>query len=71
MDGAKDGVIYFSMGSYLVGSTIFSDKVRDHFVEVFRKIKQKVLWKWEAEIPAGLPPNVKISKWLPQTAILG
>jgi glucuronosyltransferase len=41
------------------------------FMNVFRQLKQKVLWKWETETMPDLPSNVKLSKWLPQQDILG
>ena len=41
------------------------------FLEVFSKLKQKVLWKWETEKMDGLPKNVMLSKWLPQQDVLG
>lgn len=39
---------------------------------VFRKLPQRVLWKYEDEgdMPE-LPSNVKLGKWLPQQDILG
>ncbi|KAF2879691.1 hypothetical protein ILUMI_26480 [Ignelater luminosus] len=39
---------------------------------VFRQLPQRVLWKWEAgnDMP-DLPPNVKLSRWLPQQDLLG
>lgn len=40
-----------------------------HFLDKFQNIKQKVLWKFETELP-NLPNNVKIGKWLPQNDIL-
>lgn len=39
------------------------------FLEKFRSLKQKVLWKFETDLP-NLPKNVKIDKWLPQDDIL-
>lgn len=41
------------------------------FLEAFKQIKQKVLWKWETDDLPGKPDNVKLGKWLPQTDILG
>jgi glucuronosyltransferase len=41
------------------------------FFEVFSKLKQRVLWKWENDSLAGQPGNVKLGKWLPQSDILG
>ena len=43
---------------------------RKLLLNVFKKLKQKVIWKWETEKMEGLPSNVKLSKWLPQQDIL-
>lgn len=40
------------------------------FVESFRSLKQKVLWKFEDDSIKNLPPNVMVRKWLPQSDIL-
>lgn len=69
LDSAKDGVIYFSMGSNLKSADIPLEK-RNALLKVFGKLKQKVLWKFETE-DVALPKNVKIQKWLPQQDILG
>lgn len=42
----------------------------DAFVETFRALKQKVLWKFENDSMANMPPNVMVRKWLPQSDIL-
>ena len=47
------------------------EEYRQKFLNVFSKLKQRVIWKWETEDMTGLPPNVKLSKWLPQQDILG
>ena len=47
------------------------ENYRKMFLNVFSKLKQRVLWKWETEQMDGLPPNVKLSKWLPQADVLG
>lgn len=39
-------------------------------LDAFRNIKQRVLWKFEDESLADVPPNVMIRKWLPQNDIL-
>lgn len=70
MDQAKEGVVYFSMGSNL-RSADMPLKVREAILRVFSKLKVKVLWKWEQETLPGQPANVKLSKWLPQQEILG
>jgi UDP-glucoronosyl and UDP-glucosyl transferase len=70
LDGAKDGVIYFSMGSILKAKDMDSEKVRA-FADAFAELPQRVVWKWEAETMPGQPKNVKIGAWMPQQAILG
>lgn len=70
LDSAKDGVVYFSLGSN-VRSEAMPEAKRRVFIEAFKQIKQKVLWKWESDVLPGKPDNVKIGKWLPQTDILG
>ncbi|XP_972349.3 UDP-glycosyltransferase UGT5-like isoform X1 [Tribolium castaneum] len=69
LDGSKDGVIVFSMGSNLKSSDLPRDK-RDAILRAFSKLKQNVLWKWEEEELPGQPKNVKLMKWMPQTDIL-
>ncbi|XP_034243932.1 UDP-glucuronosyltransferase 2B15-like [Thrips palmi] len=68
MDGAEHGVIFFSLGSMLKAASM-PTQMRDTLVETFRRIPQRVVWKFEADIP-NLPDNVRISKWLPQMDIL-
>ncbi|XP_077291582.1 UDP-glycosyltransferase UGT5-like isoform X2 [Arctopsyche grandis] len=69
IDESKDGVIFFSMGSNLNSKDMPKEKL-DMFLNTFKKLKQRVLWKWENENLPGQPSNVMISKWLPQTDIL-
>ncbi|KAJ8980274.1 hypothetical protein NQ317_005132 [Molorchus minor] len=69
LDSAKEGVVYFSMGSN-IKSINFPPERRDMFLRIFRKLRQKVLWKFEDDNLPGLPANVKIGKWLPQQDIL-
>ena len=70
LDDAKDGVIYVSFGSVVKAKYMDDDK-RKAFLNVFRKLKQKVLWKWETEHMDDKPPNVMLHKWLPQQDVLG
>jgi len=69
LDSAKDGAIFFSMGSNLKSIDMPVEK-RDAILKTFGKLKQKVLWKWEDENLPGKPSNVKVGKWLPQPDIL-
>lgn len=70
LDSAKEGVVFFSMGSNLRSADLPKEK-RYAILRVFSKLRQKVLWKWEDETLPGQPSNVKLSKWLPQQSILG
>lgn len=58
------------MGSLLRGETFPVEK-RQMFFNVFSKIPQKVLWKWEGDELPGKPSNVMTRKWMPQRDILG
>lgn len=69
LDGAKEGVVYFSMGSNLKSSTMPVER-KDTIVKALSKLKQKVLWKWEEDTLPGKPANVHTGKWLPQSDIL-
>ncbi|XP_045120213.1 UDP-glycosyltransferase UGT5-like [Portunus trituberculatus] len=66
----KPGFIYFSLGS-LVPSSEMPEKYLKVLVEVFGSLEQRVLWKWDDDTIENLPPNVRLSKWLPQQDILG
>lgn len=70
LDNAKEGVVYFSMGSNLKSADL-PVHTRDAILKSFSKIKQKVLWKFEADNLPGQTPSVKIQKWMPQSDILG
>ena len=69
MDEAEDGVILVSFGSVYQAS-LMTDELRFTMTSVFKGLKQKILWKWEAEEMKDKPSNVKLSKWLPQESIL-
>jgi hypothetical protein len=69
LDEAEEGVVLFSLGSTLKSKDL-TPRVIDSMLKAFSKIKQKVLWKFEADL-SELPENVKIMKWLPQQDILG
>lgn len=46
-----------------------SGEKREAILRTFAKIKQKILWKFEVDLP-NKPANVMISKWLPQDDVL-
>ncbi|KAL1139130.1 hypothetical protein AAG570_009190 [Ranatra chinensis] len=69
MDSADQGVIYFSLGSYLKSQDLDSITIGT-LLTVFGKLKQRVLWKLDSENVLELPSNVKIAQWFPQTSVL-
>lgn len=69
LDEAKDGAIYFSFGTHIKSSQMPPEKFR-MILGAFNEIKQRVLWKYENESIANIPPNVMIHKWMPQSDIL-
>ncbi|XP_075147163.1 UDP-glycosyltransferase UGT5-like [Haematobia irritans] len=69
LDNAKEGAIYFSMGSNLKSKDLPQDKLKV-ILETFRSLKMKVLWKFEAENLANQPENLLIRKWFNQSSIL-
>ncbi|ERL84451.1 hypothetical protein D910_01883, partial [Dendroctonus ponderosae] len=68
MNSASDGVIYFSMGSIIKAKELPEER-KQAFLNVFRTLKQKVIWKFEDE-SLEVPPNVLVKKWCPQQDIL-
>lgn len=69
LDGATQGVIYFSMGSNIKCTDMHKDK-RDGLIEAFRKRNELVLWKYDGESLPGKPDNVILRQWFPQDAVL-
>ena len=48
------------------------NKHLDTFLKTFGRLSQKVIWKWDSdEQPENVPPNVLLSKWLPQQDLFG
>ncbi|XP_066137700.1 UDP-glycosyltransferase UGT5-like [Euwallacea fornicatus] len=68
MDGAKEGVIYFSLGSNAKSKDMTHEK-KSMFLNIFGRLKQKVIWKFEEKLP-NIPSNVLIKDWCPQQDIL-
>ncbi|XP_059051876.1 UDP-glycosyltransferase UGT5-like [Achroia grisella] len=68
MDDAKQGVIYFSLGSMVKSKSMPSD-MKSNILKMFSALKQTVIWKFEEVLP-NLPKNVHILEWAPQQSIL-
>jgi len=69
IEDSKDGIVYFSFGSNIQPGLLPADK-RDAIFDSFRKLKQRVLVKWNAEIPPNPPKNCRFEDWVPQQEVL-
>ncbi|KAJ8948058.1 hypothetical protein NQ314_008484 [Rhamnusium bicolor] len=70
LDSAKDGFIYFSLGSNVKSKDLKKDSLKA-IIESLAEVPYKVLWKFEADTLPGKPDNVKLVKWAPQQNVLG
>nr|CAD7606441.1 unnamed protein product [Timema genevievae] len=70
LDGAKNGAILFTLGTN-VRSDQLPPETRKALLDAFSELPQRILWKFETEDLPGKPDNVMISKWLPQSDVLG
>nr|WEU75319.1 uridine diphosphate-glycosyltransferases 39B20 [Glyphodes pyloalis] len=69
LDEATNGVVYMTFGSNIKSSMLPVEK-KNAFLNVFRRLKLTVLWKWEDDQLQNKPDNVVIREWLPQNEIL-
>ena len=69
MDTAEEGVVYVSSGSSIKPSQMRAEQ-KEVFLETFRQLGAPVVWKWDEDTIPNLPPNVKLSKWVPQQDLL-
>ncbi|XP_038574589.1 UDP-glucuronosyltransferase 1A1-like [Micropterus salmoides] len=61
------GFIVFTLG------TMVSDlpkEITAVFLEAFRQIPQKVIWRYTGQVSESVPENVKMMKWVPQNDLL-
>ncbi|XP_013109137.2 UDP-glucosyltransferase 2-like [Stomoxys calcitrans] len=69
LDESPEGVVYFSLGSNVKSKDLNKDLL-NAFLEAFREVKLKVLWKFENDELPNKPENVIIRKWFPQPSVL-
>lgn len=70
VDSADAGVIVFSLGSLLKASEL-KKRDRESFINVFSKLKQKVIWRYDLPDAHQLPKNILGRPWIPQRQLLG
>ncbi|XP_069359588.1 UDP-glycosyltransferase UGT5-like isoform X2 [Maniola hyperantus] len=69
MDESIHGVVYMNFGTNVRSAELPEDK-KNAFLNVFRKLKQTIIWKWEDDTLENKPNNLVTQKWLPQKEIL-
>lgn len=69
LDEAKEGVIYFSLGTNIQSTHLTEEKAKIMF-NVISKLPYKVLWKWGDSDRPGQSNNIIYKDWLPQDDIL-
>ena len=70
-ESGKEGFILFSLGSIKSSENMPKEYLKVFF-DVFTKIPQRVIWKWDGDQkPDNIPANIMMVKWLPQQDILG
>ncbi|KAJ8930796.1 hypothetical protein NQ314_016373 [Rhamnusium bicolor] len=68
LDNAREGFIYFSLGSN-VKSSLISNTTKEVILKTFSQLPYQILWKFEEEL-TGKHNNIKIQKWFPQQDIV-
>ncbi|EDV42995.2 uncharacterized protein Dana_GF18259 [Drosophila ananassae] len=69
IDEAEYGVIYFSLGVELKCKDLPTETL-EMFVETFKSLPQRVIWKFEDEPFENLTQNIYMANFLPQQTIL-
>ncbi|XP_051809456.1 UDP-glucuronosyltransferase-like isoform X1 [Acanthochromis polyacanthus] len=63
----EHGFIVFTLGSMV---SDLPESITAVFLEAFRQIPQKVVWRYTGKVPGKLPENVRLMKWVPQNELL-
>uniref|UniRef100_UPI0037E75C75 UDP-glucuronosyltransferase 1A1-like n=1 Tax=Semicossyphus pulcher TaxID=241346 RepID=UPI0037E75C75 len=63
----EHGFIVFTLGSMV---SDMPEETTSIFLEAFRQIPQKVIWRYDGKIPDNVPDNVKMMPWVPQNDLL-
>ncbi|XP_019720352.1 UDP-glucuronosyltransferase 1-1-like isoform X1 [Hippocampus comes] len=63
----KQGFVVFTLGTSMKK---MPDEITQVFLEAFRQIPQKVIWRYSEVAPDNTPENVKMMSWVPQNDLL-
>lgn len=69
LDKAKNGVVVISLGTNVKWKSLGIDKIKSVLLAL-SKLKQRVLWKLDIEVPFEIPDNVMVVKWILQNEVL-
>ncbi|KAF1383400.1 hypothetical protein PFLUV_G00131510 [Perca fluviatilis] len=64
----EHGFVVFTLGTMV---SDLPEETTSVFLEAFRQIPQKVIWRYTGQVPNSFPENVKLMKWVPQNDLLG
>ncbi|XP_062922150.1 UDP-glucuronosyltransferase 2C1-like [Mobula hypostoma] len=64
----KHGLIVMSLGTYI---GFLPMQITMEIAEAFAQIPQKVIWRYDGEIPPNIGNNTLMTKWFPQNDLLG
>ncbi|KAF3698999.1 UDP-glucuronosyltransferase 1-1 [Channa argus] len=63
----EHGFVVFTLGSLV---SDMPEETSSVFLEAFKQIPQKVIWRYTGQVPDNVPDNVKIMNWVPQNDLL-
>ncbi|MEQ2288364.1 hypothetical protein AMECASPLE_021910 [Ameca splendens] len=63
----EHGFVVFTLGSMI---SDLPEDIAATFLDAFRQIPQKVIWRYTGKLPSRIPDNVKMMKWVPQNDLL-
>ncbi|XP_074506535.1 UDP-glucuronosyltransferase 1A1-like isoform X1 [Sebastes fasciatus] len=63
----EHGFVVFTLGTMV---SDLPEETTSVFLEAFRQIPQKVIWRHTGKVPDNVPENVKLMKWVPQNDLL-
>ncbi|XP_034410864.1 UDP-glucuronosyltransferase 1-1-like isoform X1 [Cyclopterus lumpus] len=63
----EHGFVVFTLGTMV---SDLPEETTAVFLDAFRQIPQKVIWRYTGKVPDSVPENVKLMKWVPQNDLL-
>nr|XP_057923180.1 UDP-glucuronosyltransferase 1A1-like [Doryrhamphus excisus] len=63
----EHGFVVFTLGTAVPE---MPEEITNVFLEAFRQIPQKVIWRYTGSVSGNIPENVKMMNWVPQNDLL-